>query len=46
VAENMMTSEHKATNKTYRIHYDLIFRKKKKGKNMKVKLIRDPQISK
>ena len=40
VAQNMMTSEHKTTNEVYRINYDLIFRKKKKVKNMKVKLIR------
>ena len=29
----MMTSEHKTTNEVYRINYDLIFRKQKKGDN-------------
>jgi hypothetical protein len=38
VAQNMMNSNHKATNENYRNEYDRIFRKKKKGiDNVKVK---------
>ncbi len=36
MGQNMMASEHKTTNKIYRINYELIFRKRKKGEKNEI----------